>query len=175
MKEAWNAYTEGLLSGGIHLSLLAESLVWDFNKKEGTISTKSAHDCIVHSFSHPVGSRIYSLLWNNALPNKIGCFIWLAIKNKILTWDNLQKRGRSGPGICALCCSDGETVDHLFSRCSVWRTVLVHICDQYQLPFIPPMVSLSSFIRNWTGKFPRNPSLSHIPFHMMWIIWKARN
>ena len=107
LKEAWNAYTKGLLSGGIHLSPLSDSLVWDFNKKEGTISAKCAYDCIVHSFSHPVGSRIYLLLWNNDLPDKIGCFIWLDIGNKLLTWDNLQKRGWSGPGICALCCLDG--------------------------------------------------------------------
>ena len=89
LKEVWNAYTEGLVNGGIHLSSLADSLVWDFNKKEGTISAKYAYECIVNSFSPPVGTRIDSLLWNSALPRKIGFFIWLVIRNKILTWDNL--------------------------------------------------------------------------------------
>ena len=175
LKEAWNAYTEGLVNGGIHLSSLDDSLVWDFNKKEGTISAKYAYECIVNSYSPPVGTRTDSLLSNSALPRKIGCFIWLVIRNKILTWDNLQKRGRSGPGICALCYSDEETVSHLFSKCIVWKTVLGHICDQFQLPCPPLVDSPSSFVRNWADNYLKNPTLRSIPFHMMWIIWKARN
>ena len=92
-KATWNDYTEGLVSGGIHLSSSADSLVWDFNKKEGTISARFPYECIINSFTPLDGTSIDSLLWNGALPCKIGCFIWLVIRKKILTWDNLQKRG----------------------------------------------------------------------------------
>ena len=101
-KEAWDSYTAGLDFCGIHLTTQADTLVWDYNKIEGSISTKHAYDCIVKSYSPPLGHRTNTLLWNNALPRKIGCFIWLVFRNKILTWDNLQKRGWSGPGICVL-------------------------------------------------------------------------
>ena len=116
-----------------------------------------------------------ALLWDKDLPKKISCFIWLALRNKILTWENLQKRGKVGPGMCALCCSDGETVDHLFTNYFVWKTVTDHICDQYHLPAIPSKESLATVLRTWTGILPRSSPLCLLPFHMMWIIWKARN
>ena len=101
--------------------------------------------------------------------------MWLVLRNKILTWDNLQKRGRSSPGICALCFSNEETVIHIFLQCTVWKNVLDHICDPFQLPLPPLVDSPSLFVGNWAGNFPRNSALCSIPFHMMWTIWKARN
>ena len=88
-KEVWNAYTAGLVLSGIRLTTQADSLVWDFNKKDCSISAKHAYECIVNSYSPSFGNRIHSLLWSSALPRKIGCFIWLVLRNKILTWDNL--------------------------------------------------------------------------------------
>ena len=85
------------------------------------------------------------------------------------------RKGDDLAGICALSCSDEETISHLFTKCIIWKNVLDHICDQFHLPCTPLMDSLSSSIRNWAGNFPRNSSLRHIPFHMMWIIWKAQN
>ena len=91
------------------------------------------------------------------------------------TWDNLQKRGRSGPGICVLCKSEEETVVHLFNNCIVWQTVLGIICEQFQIPAPSRVDSPTSFVRNWAGNYVNNPTLLSIPFHMLWIIWKARN
>ena len=90
-KEAWNTYTRGLVHCGIRLSTHIDSLVWDFNKKDGSISAKLVYDCIVNSFSPSYGNQLHSLLWSSAIPRKIGCFIWLVLRNKILTWDKLHK------------------------------------------------------------------------------------
>ena len=68
-KEAWNSYTEGLVLGGICLTTQSDSLVWDFNKKDGSISAKHAYECIVNSYPPPIGNRIDSLLWSSALPD----------------------------------------------------------------------------------------------------------
>ena len=62
-------------------------------KKLGTISARDAYDYIVCSFSPPAANLAESLLWTKALPKKISCFIWLVLRNRILTWENLQKRG----------------------------------------------------------------------------------
>ena len=48
-KEAWDSYTVGLAMGGIHVTTEVDSLVWDYNKIEGSISAKHAYDCIVKS------------------------------------------------------------------------------------------------------------------------------
>ena len=118
-KDAWDAYTRGLHLCGIHLTAQPDTLLWDFNKQDGSISAKLVYDCIVKSFPPSFGSRLHTYLWSSTLPSKIGCFIWLALRNKILTWDNLQKRGWFGPGICALCNADEESVMYIFSHCTV--------------------------------------------------------
>jgi hypothetical protein len=43
--------------------------------------------------------------------------LWLALNNKLLTWDNGLKRGWCGPNRCALYKSNDESVSHLFVTC----------------------------------------------------------
>jgi len=43
--------------------------------------------------------------------------MWLVLNNKVLTLDNLQKRGRSSPSRCPLCRIGEEIVYHLFLFC----------------------------------------------------------
>ena len=88
-KEAWEAYTRGLELCGIRLTSQSDTLLWAFNKHDGSISAKLVYDCIVKSYSPLSGSRLHSYIWVGTLPRKIGCFIWLVLRNKILTWDNL--------------------------------------------------------------------------------------
>ena len=115
-KDAWDAYTARLAQGGIHLTTQANSLAWDFNKKDGSLTAKLAYDRIVKHYSPQAGNCMDSFIWNRALPRKIGCFTWLVFRNKIPTWDNLQKRGWTGPGICVLCNLDEEAISHLFNK-----------------------------------------------------------
>ena len=99
---------------GIRLNNQSDSLIWAFNKSDGSVSAKLVYDSIVLTSSPPAGSKLLAFIWNSNLPRKICCFIWLALMNKLLTWDNLQKRGWTGLGICALCSKDVESVEHLF-------------------------------------------------------------
>ena len=50
-KEAWNTYTRNLILSGIHLTTQPDSLVWEYNKKDGIISADKVYDCIVKSLS----------------------------------------------------------------------------------------------------------------------------
>ena len=120
----------------------------------------------------PVANLVDSLLWTKAMPVKISCFIWLSLRNRILTWENLQKKGFHGPGICVLCYSKEETVENLFINCKIWRTVIDHVCDLLNLAVFSPSVSLGEMISDWIGNLPRNSHFSSLPFHMMWIFWK---
>ena len=58
-------------------------------------------------------------IWRNKAPRRACFFVWIAAWNKILTCDNLHKRGYSFPSWCCMCCSNGETVDHLLLHCPV--------------------------------------------------------
>ena len=65
-------------------------------------------------------------LWTAEGPLKAKVTLWLTLNNKILTWDNLQKRGWNGPNWCALYNSNEENFSHLSNICSyadtVWKT-----------------------------------------------------
>jgi hypothetical protein len=54
-------------------------------------------------------------IWKLVCPLKMKTFMWLALANIVLTWDNRQKRNWVGPGKCILCKSSEEMVDHLFA------------------------------------------------------------
>jgi hypothetical protein len=60
-------------------------------------------------------------------PLKGKIFLWLALYNKVLTWDNLQKRRRNEPGRHPLCLCCDESVQHLFLKCGyvgqVWKVM----------------------------------------------------
>ena len=66
-------------------------------------------------------------LWQIQSPLKTVITKWLALSNKLLTWE-IQKRGFEGPGLCPLCRSSDETSSHLFASCpyagSVWNGVV---------------------------------------------------
>ena len=73
----------------------------------------------------------------------------MALKNKLLTWDNLQKRGWIEPSICALCCADEDSVQHLFCSCAVWKNVLFLLSDQYHFSLSFQSDNLCSFLEKW--------------------------
>jgi hypothetical protein len=50
-------------------------------------------------------------------PRKTKIFRWLALNNKILTWENLQRQGWQALGRCPLHKQHSENVTHLFLKC----------------------------------------------------------
>ena len=174
-KDISNTFIRNMVLNGIHLSADSDSLLWEFNKKDGKISVAKAYECIVNSHNPVLSSRLYTSFWSRLLPRKIGCFLWLVLKNKVLTWDNIKKKGKIGPGICSLCYTNEETVHHLFSRCLIWKSILDLLCDQLQF-YIPPEVdTIEEFMDHWASIFPRSSALFYLPHHTIWAIWKARD
>ena len=68
-----------------------------------------------------------TLVWAKAcylgLTPKINIFFWVMLQNRILTVDNLIKRGQKIPNRCILCKNHCESVDHLFLHCDFTRQV----------------------------------------------------
>ena len=87
----WNEYIDGLKNGGIKLKPSAERILWVHNKRDGMVMTTLVYDLMATSFLDPHRTILEARIWHGSFPLKIKCFIWLALFNKILTWENLLK------------------------------------------------------------------------------------
>lgn len=96
-------------------------LRWGRNN-EGIFNLKEAKR-IVTGLNYPSPDKTWKDLWNNPHWMKIKLFMWLVQHKKILTWENLRKRGFAGPSRCQLCGLQEETMDHLLNLCSFTSTL----------------------------------------------------
>ena len=77
---------------------------------------------IKEAYNIRIGSRAedgetWKKIWTLNLWPKVATFSWLIIKGRILTSENLQKRGIQGPSQCCLCSQAEETTNHLLDSC----------------------------------------------------------
>ncbi|KAJ3686366.1 hypothetical protein LUZ61_015530 [Rhynchospora tenuis] len=93
---------------------------WKLQGASGIFTTSSAYNFIKSSPTH---SSYLPRIWPLRIPPRFKIFIWRLLQNKLATLDNLQRRGWCLPNRCVLCCSDSESVLHLFSQCALFSTL----------------------------------------------------
>ena len=93
-------------------------------------------------------------IWAVKAPPRVSFFIWTATWGKILTCDNLMRRGYTMVGWCCMCRLDGETVDHLLLHYpgtnELWSFVFCMFHIQWVMPW--SVMDLLFGWRNWFGK-----------------------
>ena len=60
-------------------------------------------------------------IWNPIVPPKLSFFTWEAYEGKVLTLDQLKKRGFTLANRCFLCEEEKETIDHMLIHCPTAR------------------------------------------------------
>lgn len=115
------------------------------------------------------------VIWGCGSPIKIRVFIWLALKDRILTYENLRKRnwpGYSGQ-LCPLCSFKEESLDHLLLKCSVIKPIWRFFMHLKGFPG-----SLQAMWSRWrensVAKCLR-PVWDLISAAVCWCIWQERN
>ena len=58
-------------------------------------------------------------VWDSIYWPKIKTFLWLMMHRKILTWENLLRKGFIGPLRCCVCEVEEETMNHLPNSCKL--------------------------------------------------------
>jgi len=88
-------------------------------------------------------------LWNWNIALKIKLFIWISLKNKILTWNNLLAKGWEGPSFCILCTKGPETLSHLLINCYFTKQFWLLILGDLNLRFDWDGISVKACFDKW--------------------------
>lgn len=96
----------------------------------GRFSVKSAYSALSEGGVRDVHAN---KLWRLRIPLKGKIFYWIVLKKRLLTADNLIKRGWTGDTTCVLCGSEEETMDHLFTNCVFAKFILVTVVEGVQV------------------------------------------
>jgi len=118
--------------------------------------------------------NFYEKLWKYPGPIKSKIVLWLALNNKLLTWDNGLKRGWNGPNRCALCKEDAESVFHLFIFCSYAVQVWKMLADSLKPSIAWESENLERSFEKWEQD---NSVKSYAAFPSLLVsdLWWARN
>jgi mannosylglycoprotein endo-beta-mannosidase len=119
----------------------------------------------------------WRLCWKNRVPPRVAFFVWEATQGKILTIDNLRRRGVYVTEWCYLCKSAGETVDHILLHCSMARGVWGNVLSILNYDWVMPR-RVVDVLRCWRRKFEDLNALviwKMIPACIWWCLWRERN
>ncbi|CAN1826391.1 Putative ribonuclease H protein At1g65750 [Linum perenne] len=141
--------------------------VWGL-ERTGPFTIRSAYNLICQA-ENPPDLGIWKVLWSWKGPNRIRLFLWLAVKDKLLTNDGRVRRGLSQEAQCTRCNDGSETISHLLRNCSFAKETWTSLScfdlaePSWQLPYVAWMQHyLSSDLSLQFGI-------------VCWFLWKSRN
>ncbi|OAY76175.1 putative ribonuclease H protein [Ananas comosus] len=138
-----------------------------------TFSTASAYNLF---FAGSTFDSTPITVWYSFAPPRVQFFMWLLYKNRILTHDNLRRRGWILASRCELCFNVGEDIIHLFLHCpyslAVWASLNLLLC----LPQ-PSLLGLGDSWAMWSSRLPKDiRKVGNTIFSCFaWSIWSERN
>ena len=116
-------------------------------------------------------------IWNPVIPPRMGFFAWEASWGRVLTLDQLQRRGRALANRCFLCEEDEEDINHLLLHCKkakmLWDLVLTIVGTSWVFPN-----SVIQMLLSWQGApvgKKRKKIWMAAPVCLFWTIWHKRN
>ena len=157
---------------GIHLSDGEDQIQWRFSAS-GNYSAASAYTT---QFLGTYSDINFAKLWKSKVQPKCKLFIWLWLRQRILTDDKLAVRGLDHGTACVFCDQEEETATHLGLDCpfarSVWA-LLAHWTDTPNL--LIQRLQFSSPAEWWehmTTKLSKDELM--VAIYGVWHIWKER-
>ena len=104
----------------------------------------------------------------------MGFFAWEASQGKVLTQEQLKRRGWILANRCSLCCVEEATINHIFVHCSkakvLWDLVFSLFGVNWVLPF-----TVRDTLLGWyaSSKDKKHRKVWRIaPFCLVWTVWK---
>lgn len=154
-----------------------DKFVW--NPNGGNYSVREGYKAL-QDISSVNNWPLLKAVWSTECLPKIKFFIWTLMHGKILTAENLRKRGIQGPSICCMCRSAEETIPHLFIECPIAKACWNLLSEPISSEVLPPKIQ--TLHKRWDKRLyqPKGNTImrrlwSSIPSNLCWQIWKARN
>eukprot|EP00253_Pinus_taeda_P028919 PITA_28919 len=153
-----------------------DQLKWGSNK-EGNFNIKEEKGILL-GLEAQAPVRIWQKLWRSKSWMKIKLFMWLVHHRKILTWDNIRKRGMLGPSRCQLCEAQEETMEHLLNSC-IFTSRLWDFFATLFKQSDRDTNSITNTLNNWRNNVSNNEVLNSawalLPSFTIWNGSKERN
>ncbi|RVW89101.1 putative ribonuclease H protein [Vitis vinifera] len=153
--------------------LLEDRMLWK-ETKDGIFSVKSLYSSLA---SRRDVQFPYSNIWSTCVPTKVSFFAWEAYWGKVLTLDQLKKRGRSLANRCFLCGMEEESIDHILIQCSKARGLWELLFALFGVTWVLPS-SVRDTLSGWSG-FKLGKKHRKVwnaaPLCIFWAVWKERN
>ena len=89
-------------------------------------------------------------IWNPVVPPIMGFFAWEASWGKVLTLDQLKRRGRALANRCFLCEEDEENINHLLLHCKKARMLWDLFLSIVETSWVFPD-SVIQMLLSWQG------------------------
>ncbi|KAK8998926.1 hypothetical protein V6N11_070105 [Hibiscus sabdariffa] len=143
----------------------------------GTFSVSSAYAHLLASAWEAIDPK-WSWVWSLAVTQRIRMFVWLILKQRLMTNEERCCRGLSSDASCSSCGCVSETIIHILRDCPPTRVLWLSI--------IPPERCASFFaapLEAWVAANIRDTQNLHdgpIPWAcffptLLWQLWKRRN
>ena len=156
------------------LSQLTDDRIWWNGAKDGIFSVKSSYDVLNIGGQHLVPVK---MIWNPIVPTKVGFFVWEVWWGKILTMDQLKKRGHSLASRCPFCGQKEEDMEHLLIHCSkvweLWTTLFSLSEGGWVCPY-----TVKELLMGWVWIPLKKKEVKlwrAAPLCLLWAIWIERN
>jgi hypothetical protein len=142
--------------------------MWIWGNKK-TFSVKTMYDYLCRTEVENRNRKI----WKAKMPLKIKIFMWMVQLNVILTRDTLTRKNWQGDKRCSFCSQD-ESVQHLFFKCSLTKNVWSLVAMVIGAECRPTNVEQFWF---WYDKYlPTCKSIHMVSFSAIcWALWRSRN
>jgi hypothetical protein len=149
-----------------------DARLWMGGDTTGDLNVKNVYDSILSTQVLPICQGWRVQLWKWKMQLKVILFFWLAVQNKILTWDILQLKGWVGPSLCTLCKQNAKEKSHLFIECTFAKSVWAKCAYILNIKFKWASMSLMDCMNSWTLNKHLSKRLSVLT---CWYIWKECN
>ncbi|XP_073111220.1 uncharacterized protein [Elaeis guineensis] len=158
----------------LNFFLTSKPDIWQWKWSSNCIySIRSCYDFLLNE---GVISPLEQWFWNLPILKKAKLFFWLAFHDKVLTKENLIKRGVATVENCLLCNESGETLNHLMLQYSYSRFywhIIFSPFSSLDLPQSFPDVWVSW--RHSHHVRSLSPALKCLFITVVWSLWKERN